>query len=143
VETREIHETFDRLEQEDDSRYHHFVDCGEEFIHVLEDGVPDSEDRWIGAEQILENSGIERKSFRQTNNRKFKGVYNLMCREGILPAFHSSPPYEIDSEGYDSKPVVEAWEYASGEEFEEQESGPEKVQPPPHDTDDLYDELTE
>jgi hypothetical protein len=108
----------DKMQEERTRSYERFERHGDDFLDVMLSGVPKLEDTWISAEQILEASEEEKGSFNETGgNRIFTSIYNLLCDVEILPAFHNSPPYEINRAQYDPGPVIEAWEHVSGEEY--------------------------
>lgn len=130
----------DRMQDERTRSYNRFEEHGDDFIDVMLSGMPQLEDTWVSADEILEASNEEKESFKETGgNRMFTSIYNLLCHVEILPAFHDSPPYEINTGQYDSNEVIEAWEYVSGEEYSRPDEDSIKAVDP--EIDDLYEEL--
>lgn len=132
------------MQEERTRSYERFERHGDDFIDVMLSGVPELQDTWISAEQILEASEEEKGSFNETGgNRIFTSIYNLLCDIDILTAFHNSPPYEINRAQYDSQPVIESWEHVSGEEYVRPDDRKGRSEAPSPDTEDLYEQLKE
>lgn len=132
----------DRLKEEKEKSYGRFERHGEEFIDVFDDGIPEIESKWASAEEIYEASDVEREPFtEETGNRTFVTIYNLLCEADLLEAFHDSPQYEIDTDNYDKKTLIHAWEHVSGKTYGEEDDGePEKDI---LEADELYESLKE
>lgn len=112
---------FKKLDQMQDERsksYSRFEEYGDDFIDVMVSGIPALENTWVSANQILEASDEEKGVFQEKGgNRIFTSIYNLLCDANLLPAFHDSPPYEINTQQYESETIIEAWKDVSGEEY--------------------------
>lgn len=130
------------MEEERTRSYNRFQEHGKDFIDVILSGMPELEGRWVSADEILEASNEEKGSFNETGgNRIFTSIYNLLCHVDILPAFHNSPPYEINKAQYDSDPVIEAWEHVSGEDYVRPENKDNRARALELNTNSLYEQL--
>jgi len=138
---KESLEALDAMEEEKPRSYRRFEEYGEDFIRVIDDGISNVSGRWTSANEILGASDAEKRSINRVEG-KFASIYNLLCDVDLLSAFNDSPAYNIDMFQYEKETLVEAWEYVSGEEFEELEEYEEPdVNPPPLETEDMYQEL--
>ena len=108
----------DQMQRERSKSYSRFEEYGDDFIDVMVSGIPALENTWVSANQILEASDEEKGVFQEKGgNRIFTSIYNLLCDANLLPAFHDSPPYEINTQQYESETIIEAWKDVSGEEY--------------------------
>jgi hypothetical protein len=108
----------DQMQRERSKSYSRFEEYGEDYIDVMSSGIPALENTWVSANQILEASDEEKSVFQEKGgNRIFTSIYNLLCDANLLPAFHDSPPYEINTQQYESETIIEAWKDVSGEEY--------------------------
>lgn len=109
----------DRMQEERTKSYDRFEDHGDDFIDVMLSGIPETESLWISSDDILEASEEQKGEFNGNGGTLvFNSIYNLLCNIEILPAFHDSPPYQINSQQYDPEKIIEAWEHVSGEEYQ-------------------------
>lgn len=139
----EIKELLDEKEENEPKRYKRFEEYGDDFIQVMDSGIPEIDSKWASADEIFEASDADKRSFNEnTGHRRFTTIYNLMCDIGLLTAFHNSPAYDIDTEEYETQPLIDAWEYVSGEEYaEDMEETEPNLGAPELNTDNLYEEL--
>ena len=99
----------DQMQDERSKSYSRFEEYGDDFIDVMISGIPALENTWVSANQILEASDEEKSVFQEKGgNRIFTSIYNLLCDANLLPAFHDSPPYEINTQQYESETIIEA-----------------------------------
>lgn len=134
----------DQLQEQKTLSYERFEEHGKAFIDVMSDGITEIEDEvWASADDILEASDEEKANFKENSgNRIFTSIYNLLCDAEILPAFHDSPPYDIQVSSYEEDDVVDAWEYVSGEEYEKEDEEVRNLEDKAQEeVDDLYQEV--
>ncbi|MFB6158979.1 MAG: hypothetical protein ABEJ95_04980 [Candidatus Nanohalobium sp.] len=129
----------ERLKEEKQRSYERFERHGDDFIDVMDDGVPEIDSKWASSDDIYEASDVKRKAFLEASgNRVFASIYNLLCEAEILDAFNNSPQYDINTNNYDTDTLIEAWEEVSGETYEEDDQEVDVLK-----TDNLYQALKE
>lgn len=118
-----VREELDRIEETGSSNYDRFQYYGEDFIYELEAGLSQISMNWASANDLLEESDYRDSGFKQSDDKDFAGIFNLLCSLELLPAHDSDKKtsHVIHTDDYDREPVIEAYEYVSGEEFTERE----------------------
>lgn len=122
IDEEEIYEKLDKLEEEPDERYKDFVNYGKNFVRVMENSIPAIENKWADTEDILEEADKVYDFTGTGGERKFAGIYNLLVEIDLFTTSQRSSPYHINTEEFDRELLVNSWEYASGEDFDQDES---------------------